>query len=126
MSDAEAQAHMPELIAPVHADGSLDVKEFLKHIYSTYDDFLVQASFFYLINNDTWASPEEVQVLYNRIKKMYEFIIDYLKLSIEFYNPWMIKNFRLIGKKGREADSYMRAVDKALKKYNKNNNLNIF
>jgi hypothetical protein len=109
---------MPELVAPVHADGSLDVKEFLKHIYSTYDEFLVQSSFFYLINHDG-ATPQEVQELYNRIKNMYATIIDYLKLSIEFYNPWMTKNFRLIGKKGREADSYMRAVDKALKIYNK-------
>jgi hypothetical protein len=126
MTDLEAQVHMPELVAPVHADGSLDVKEFLKHIYSTYDEFLVQASFFYLINNDGVHTPDEVQELYKRIKNMYATIIDYLKLSIEFYNPWMTKNFKLIGKKGREADSYMRAVDKALKKYNKNNNLNIF
>jgi hypothetical protein len=118
MTDLEAQVHMPELVAPVHADGSLDVKEFLKHIYSTYDEFLVQSSFFYLINHDG-ATPQEVQELYNRIKNMYATIIDYLKLSIEFYNPWMTKNFRLIGKKGREADSYMRAVDKALKIYNK-------
>jgi len=118
MTDLEAQVHMPELVAPVHADGSLDVKEFLKHIYYLYDDFLVQASFFYLINHDG-ATPQEVQELYIRIKKMYATIIDYLKLSIEFYNPLQIKNFRLIGKKGRETDSYMRAVDKALKTYNK-------
>jgi|APGre2960657404_1045060.scaffolds.fasta_scaffold256874_1 hypothetical protein len=118
MTDLEAQVHMPELVAPVHADGSLDVKEFLKHIYYLYDDFLVQSSFFYLINHDG-ATPQEVQELYIRIKNMYATIIDYLKLSIEFYNPWMTKNFRLIGKKGREADSYMRAVDKALKIYNK-------
>jgi hypothetical protein len=118
MTDLEAQVHMPELVAPVHADGGLDVKEFLKHIYYLYDDFLVQSSFFYLINHDG-ATPQEVQELYNRIKNMYATIIDYLKLSTEFYNPWMTKNFRLIGKKGREADSYMRAVDKALKTYNK-------
>ena len=118
MTDLEAQVHMPEFDAPVLPDGGLDVKEFLKHIYSIYDNFLVHASFFYLINHDG-ATPQEVQEQYNRLKNMYATIIDYLKLSTDCYNPWQIKNFKLIGKKGREADSYMRAVDKALKTYNK-------
>jgi hypothetical protein len=118
MTDTEAQVHMPELVAPVLPDGELDVKDFLKHIYSLYDNFLVHSSFFYLINHDG-ATPQEVQEQYNRIKNMYTSIIEYLKQSTELYNPYMTKDFKLIGKKGREADSYMRAVDKALKTYNK-------
>ena len=117
MTDTQAQVHMPNLDGVVLADGNLDVKQFLKNIYSLYDDFLVHASFFYLINHDG-ATPQEVQELYNRLKNMYATIIEYLKQSTELYNPWMTKDFKLIAKKGREADSYMRAVDKALKTYN--------